>query len=165
MYGLKSIPSQMLRNQNTENCWETHPYMPSEERGTWEGSQKKRINYELGKNLEIKETLKSKYAHKYVRGGRMAHYMQKLPIRWPHGERVTWKRRSLVRSTFRYLCCYFHFTRPCASDVFNKLLIRDTTAAGAEDFKSQKRCFDVKLSLCFLTFALAFRFSCVYILV
>lgn len=39
------------------------------------------------KNLEIKETLKSKYAHKYVRGGRMARYMQRLPIRWPHGER------------------------------------------------------------------------------
>lgn len=125
--------------------------MPSEERGTWEGSKKKkkRINYESGKNLKIKEALKSKYAYKYVRGGRIAHYMQSLPIRWPHGEWVTWKRRSLTRSTFRYLCCYFHFTRPRASDVFNKLLIRDTTAAGAKDFRSQERCFDVKLFLFF----------------
>lgn len=39
------------------------------------------MNYESGKNLEIKETLKSKYAHTYVRGGRITHYMQSLPIR------------------------------------------------------------------------------------
>lgn len=99
-------------------------------------------------------------------GARVAHYTRRLPIRWPHGESVTWKRRSLARSTFRYLCCYFHFTRPRASDVFNKPLIRDTTAAAADDFKSQKQCFDVKLFSFLLPHLCTgfFVFSCVYLL-
>lgn len=116
------------------------------------------MNYESGKNLEIKERLKSKYAHKNVSGGRIVHYMQRLPIRWLQGGRKRW---SLACSAFRYLCCYFHFTRPRTSDVFNKLLIIDNSSWSWGFQKSEKMCWRETSSL-FPSFVLAFIFSCVW---
>lgn len=159
---LKASPHRSSET-TTQRIAEKHIHTCQAKREWHEREVKIKDKLWVGQKSGNKRTLKSKYAHKYVRGGRVTHYMQRLPIRWPHGEWVTWKQRSLAT---QHLDIYV-----VISTSQDLILVMFLISFWLETQQQPVRRISKVRKDVFMwnfffipTFALAFIYSCVYLL-